>query len=104
MGDGVRGKGVHGEINLFHHKRMPIPLGLSDGYLIVWGEFLIEGNYLPSEHGCWTFSHFNPLRPTVIPKLLEIIGRVRLCPSCSFATALDSDINQTTGSGGHLSM
>ena len=37
-------------------------------------------------------------------KLLGIIGRVRLCPSCSFATALDSDINQTTGSGGHLSM
>ena len=46
----------------------------------------------------------NPLTPTVIQKLLEIIGRVRLCPSCSFATALDSDINQTTGSGGHLSM
>ena len=47
---------------------------------------------------------YNPLTPTVIQKLLEIIGRVRLCPSCSFATALDSDINQTTGSGGHLSM
>ena len=47
---------------------------------------------------------FNPLTPTVIQKLLKIIGRVRLCPSCSFATALDSDINQTTGSGGHLSM
>ena len=46
----------------------------------------------------------NPLTPTVIQKLLEIFGRVRLCPSCSFATALDSDINQTTGSGGHLSM
>ena len=48
--------------------------------------------------------HNNPLRPTVIQKLLEIIDRVRLYPSCSFATALDSDINQTTGSGGHLSM
>ena len=47
---------------------------------------------------------YNPLTPTVIQKLLEIIGRVRLCPSCSFATALDSDINQTTGSGGRLSM
>ena len=46
----------------------------------------------------------NPLRPTAIQKLLEIIGRVRLYPSYSFATALDSDINQTTGSGGHLSM
>ena len=47
---------------------------------------------------------YNPLRPTAIQKLLEIIGRVRLYPSCSFATALDSDINQTTGSGGHPSM
>ena len=47
---------------------------------------------------------FNPLTPTAIQKLLEIIDRVRLYPSCSFATALDSDINQTTGSGGHLSM
>ena len=46
----------------------------------------------------------NPLTPTVIQKLLQIICRVRLCPSYSFATALDSDINQTTGSGGHLSM
>ena len=46
----------------------------------------------------------NPYRPRAIQKLLEIIGRVRLCPSCSFATALDSDINQTTGSGGRLSM
>ena len=50
------------------------------------------------------FSQFNPLRPTAIQKLLEIIGRVRLYPSCSFTTALDSDINQTTGSGGHLSI
>ena len=46
----------------------------------------------------------NPLKTTVIQKLLEIIGIVRLCPSCSFATALDSDINQTTGTGGLLSM
>ena len=52
----------------------------------------------------WPQIYNNPLTPTVIWKLLEIIGRVRLCPSCSFATALDSDINQTTGSGGHLSM
>ena len=42
----------------------------------------------------------NPLRTTVIQKLLEIIGIVRLCPSCSFAIALDSDIIQTTGMGG----
>ena len=46
---------------------------------------------------------FNLLRTTVIRKLLEIIGVVRLCPSCSFATALDSDIIQTTGTGGVLS-
>ena len=52
----------------------------------------------------WLSQLLNPLRPTAIPKLLEIIGRVRLYPSCSFATALNSDINQTTGSGGHLSM
>ena len=47
---------------------------------------------------------YNPLTTTAIQKLLEIIGRVRLCPSYSFATALDSDINQTAGSGGYLSM
>ena len=46
--------------------------------------------------------YINP--PTAIRKRLETIGRVRLCPSYSFATALDSDINQTAGSGGHLSM
>ena len=46
----------------------------------------------------------NPLRQTAFQKLLEIIDRVCLYPSCSFATALDSDINQTTGSGGRLSM
>ena len=33
----------------------------------------------------------------------KLLVRVLLCPSCSFATALDSDVNQTTGSGGHLS-
>ena len=38
---------------------------------------------------------YNPLTTTAIQKLLEMIGRVRLCPSYSFATALDSDINQT---------
>jgi hypothetical protein len=46
----------------------------------------------------------NPLTTTAIQKLLEMIGRVRLCPSYSFATALDSDINQTAGSGGYLNM
>ena len=52
----------------------------------------------------WILHLINPLRLTAIQKLLEIIDRVRLYPSCSVATALDSDINQTTGSGGHLSM
>ena len=47
---------------------------------------------------------YNPLRLTAIQKLLEIIGRVCSYSSCLFATAVDSDINQTTGSGGHLSM
>ena len=47
---------------------------------------------------------YNHLTMTAIRKLLEMIGRVRLCPSYSFATALDSDINQTAGSGGYLSM
>ena len=49
------------------------------------------------------FDYYNPLSTTVIQKLLEIIGIVRLCPSCSFAIALDSDIIQTTGTGGVLS-
>ena len=38
---------------------------------------------------------YNPLRPTAIQKLLEMIGRVRLCSSYSFAIALDLNINQT---------
>ena len=33
-----------------------------------------------------------------------MIGRVGLCPSYPFATGLDSDLNQTACSGGHLSM
>ena len=60
--------------------------------------------YINSWNKFSTVTIFNPLRPTAIQKLLEIIGRVRLYPSCSFATALDSDMNQTTGSGGHLNM
>ena len=55
-------------------------------------------------HPSYILPKLNPRRPAAIQKLLEIIGRVCLYPSCSFATALDSDINQTTGSGGHLSM
>ena len=31
---------------LLRHERAPIPLGYSDGYSIIEGEFLIEGNYL----------------------------------------------------------
>ena len=46
----------------------------------------------------------NPQTPTAIQKLLEIIDIVRLYPSCLFATALDSDIIQTTGSGGRPKM
>ena len=38
----------------------------------------------------------NPLRPTAIQKLLEMIGRVRLYPRLLIVTALDPDINQTT--------
>ena len=96
------------------------------GYLkncIGWGYFLtpeirrwsVLGYFWPCE--IWAYSCvityekclvticiIFPFFPTVIQKLLDIIGRVRLCPSCSFATALDSDINQTTGSAGHLSM
>ena len=60
--------------------------------------------YFLGEHCIFLCPSHNPLTPTAIQKLLEIIDRVRLYPSCSFATALDSDINQTTGSGGHLSM
>ena len=37
----------------------------------------------------WNKSSFNPLKPTAIRKLLEIIGRVRLYTSCLLATALD---------------
>ena len=37
------------------------------------------------------FSYLNPLRPTTIQKLLEIIDRVLVyILQCSFATALDS--------------
>ena len=45
-----------------------------------------------------------PLRPTAIKKLLEMIGRVRVYPRLLVVTALDSDINQTAGTGRHPSM
>ena len=46
----------------------------------------------------------NPLMPVAISKPLEIIGKSTYILACSIATAPDSDINQTAGSGGHLSM
>ena len=42
--------------------------------------------------------------PVAISKLLEIIDRSTYILARSIATALESDINQTAGSGGHLSM
>ena len=47
---------------------------------------------------------FIPLRPVAISKLLDLIGRSAYILAFSPATAPDSDINQTAGSGGHLSM
>ena len=46
----------------------------------------------------------NPLMPVAISKQLEMIGRSAYILACSIATALHSDIYQTAGSGGHLSM
>ena len=44
----------------------------------------------------------NPFRPTAISKLLEMFGRSTYVLTYLFVTALDSDINQSAGSGGHL--
>ena len=68
-------------------------------------KFLQDPNllYCSSEVDMILFLKLNPLRLTAIQKLLEMIGRVRLYPCVLVATALDSDINQTAGSGDHLS-
>ena len=42
--------------------------------------------------------------PVAISKLLEMIGKSTYILAYSIMTALDSDIIETTGSGGHLSM
>ena len=55
-------------------------------------------------HKSYCDCNFNPLRLVAISKLLELIGRSAYILACSPATAPDSDINQTAGSGGHLSM
>ena len=47
---------------------------------------------------------YNPLRPVAISKLLELIGRSAYILVRWPATAPDLDVNQTAGSGGHLSM
>ena len=47
---------------------------------------------------------YNPLRLVAISKQLEWIGRSAYILTWSIATALHSDINQTSGSGGHLNM
>ena len=47
---------------------------------------------------------YNPLTPVAISKLLDMISKSTYILACSISTALDSDINQTAGSGGHLSM
>ena len=52
----------------------------------------------------WCWDKLNPLTPVAISKLLELIGRSAYILACSPATAPDSDINQTAGSSGHLSM
>ena len=46
----------------------------------------------------------NPLTPVAISKSQEMIGRSAYILACSITTALHSDINQTAGSRGHLSM
>ena len=46
----------------------------------------------------------NPLTTIAISKLLEMIGRSVYILVYSIATALHSDINQTSGSGGRLSI
>ena len=46
----------------------------------------------------------NPLTPIAISKPLEMIGKSTYILACPIATATDSDIDQTAGSGGHLSM
>ena len=51
---------------------------------------------------CW--DKLNPLTPVAISKLLELIGRSAYILACLLATVPDSNINQTSGSGGHLSM
>ena len=47
---------------------------------------------------------YNPFTTVAITKLLEMIGRSAYFLAWSIATALHSDINQTPGSGGNLSM
>ena len=54
--------------------------------------------YLPSE------SFFNPLLHGTISKLLEMINKSTHVLVSSVATAPDSDMNQTAGLGGSLSM
>ena len=49
-------------------------------------------------------SIINPLRPVAISKPLKRNGKSAYILACSLATAPDSDINQTAGSGGVLSM
>ena len=46
---------------------------------------------------------FNPLTPRAISERLGMIGNSTYILTCSIATAPDSDINQTAGSGGQLS-
>ena len=47
---------------------------------------------------------YNPLTPAAVSKPLEMIGRPTYVLACSEPTAPDSDINQTAGSRGRLSM
>ena len=61
-------------------------------------------NALEFPGGKYSIETINPLTPVAISKQLEMIGRSDYILACSIATALHSDINQTAGSGGHLSM
>ena len=61
-------------------------------------------NIKPLDLNCYIFCGARTLRPVAISKQLEWIGRSAYILAWSIATALHSDINQTSGSGGHLNM
>ena len=77
----------------------PTTSSLLQSKILTW-LLIRDVKFLDRPPSCW----LNPLTPTAVSKPLEVIGSPTYVLACQEPNAPDSDINQTAGSPGRLSM